>query len=235
MPTNRTRAKSRSIAPHGRRVQIARVAKAKTALTESARTPLTRSVTDRPRVKRATNRVLFVGADRAALWQAAQRMGTELKIGIKRVALSAVVSKYIGETEKNLARLFVAAERSGVILYFDEADALLGKRTEVKDAHDRYANQEVSYLLQRLEDHAGIVILATNAKTKLPLTLRRRFSRVVRFPIPKSTKPPTRVTRRGRKPVPRQNQDVTLLHGLSNLSSVLTKTMAAFTGVRKGR
>lgn len=122
--------------------------------------------------------MLFVGADGARRWQAAQELAAAFKVGIKRVDLSAVVSKYIGETEKNLAKLLAAAERSGSILYFDEADALFGKRTDVKDAHDRYANQEVSYLLQRLEDHAGIVILTTNGKIKLPFALRRRFSRV---------------------------------------------------------
>ena len=105
---------------------------------------------------------------------------------VHRVDLSLVVSKYIGETEKNLARLFDAAEREGWILFFDEADALFGKRTSVSDAHDRYANQEVSYLLQRIEAFAGVVILASNLRHNIDDAFQRRFQSVVQFPLPKA-------------------------------------------------
>src|SRR4029077_2432129 len=96
----------------------------------------------------------------------------------------AVVSKYIGETEKNLRRLFDAAEDGGAILFFDEADALFGKRSEVKDSHDRYANIEVSYLLQRMESYGGLAILATNMKSHLDAAFLRRLRYVIDVPFP---------------------------------------------------
>ena len=95
-----------------------------------------------------------------------------------------VVSKYIGETEKNLEKVFKQAEHKDWILFFDEADALFGKRTSVNDAHDRFANQEVSYLLQRMEDYSGIVILASNFKSNLDDAFTRRFQSIIHFPIP---------------------------------------------------
>src|SRR6185437_12088899 len=95
-----------------------------------------------------------------------------------------VVSKYIGETEKNLRRLFDAAENGGAILFFDEADALFGKRSEVKDSHDRYANIEINYLLQRMEAYRGLAILATNMKSALDPAFMRRLRFVVGFPFP---------------------------------------------------
>jgi len=95
-----------------------------------------------------------------------------------------VVSKYIGETEKNLRRLFDAAEDGGAILFFDEADALFGKRSEVKDSHDRYANIEINYLLQRMESYRGLAILATNMKGALDQAFMRRLRFVVNFPFP---------------------------------------------------
>src|SRR5262249_59054368 len=101
-----------------------------------------------------------------------------------RIDLSSVVSKYIGETEKNLRRVFDAAENSGAILLFDEADALFGKRSEVKDSHDRYANIEVSYLLQRMEVYRGLAILTTNLKENLDPAFMRRLRFVVHFPFP---------------------------------------------------
>jgi hypothetical protein len=103
---------------------------------------------------------------------------------VLRIDLSMVVSKYIGETEKNLKSIFDRAERTGAILFFDEADSLFGKRTGVKDAHDRYANQEVNYLLQRLEAFSGIVFLATNFKNNLDEAFTRRFQTIVCFPMP---------------------------------------------------
>jgi SpoVK/Ycf46/Vps4 family AAA+-type ATPase len=96
-----------------------------------------------------------------------------------------VVSKYIGETEKNLELLFARAEDKDWILFFDEADAIFGKRTNVRDAHDKYANQEVSYLLQRIEDYNGLVILATNMKSNIDDAFIRRFNDIVKFTIPK--------------------------------------------------
>jgi SpoVK/Ycf46/Vps4 family AAA+-type ATPase len=95
-----------------------------------------------------------------------------------------VVSKYIGETEKNLERVFARAERLDCILFFDEADALFGKRTAVGNAHDRYANQEVSYLLQRVEDYRGVIILASNLESNIDEAFLRRFHAIVHFPMP---------------------------------------------------
>jgi SpoVK/Ycf46/Vps4 family AAA+-type ATPase len=108
----------------------------------------------------------------------------ELRLDLYRIDLSQVVSKYIGETEKNLRRVFDAAEEGGAVLLFDEADALFGKRSEVKDSHDRYANIEVSYLLQRMESYRGLAILTTNMKGELDPAFLRRLRFIVRFPFP---------------------------------------------------
>ncbi len=110
---------------------------------------------------------LFWGDSGTGKTLAAEVMATELDLALLRVDLSAVVSKYIGETEKNLRRVFDAAEQAGAVLLFDEADALFGKRSEVKDSHDRYANIEVSYLLQRMEAYGGLAILTSNHKAAL--------------------------------------------------------------------
>jgi SpoVK/Ycf46/Vps4 family AAA+-type ATPase len=115
---------------------------------------------------------------------AAEVLGNELKLDVYRIDLSSVISKYIGETEKNLRRIFDAAENSGAILLFDEADALFGKRSEVKDSHDRYANMEVSYLLQRIEAYQGLAILTTNLKNSLDQAFLRRIRFIVQFPFP---------------------------------------------------
>jgi hypothetical protein len=115
---------------------------------------------------------------------AAEVLANELRLNLYRIDLSAVVSKYIGETEKNLRRLFDAAEDGGAILFFDEADALFGKRSEVKDSHDRYANIEINYLLQRIESYRGLAILATNMKSALDTAFMRRLRFVVNFPFP---------------------------------------------------
>jgi SpoVK/Ycf46/Vps4 family AAA+-type ATPase len=114
---------------------------------------------------------------------AAEVLADDLSLDLFVIDLSAVVSKYIGETEKNLARVFDAAE-DGAILLFDEADALFGRRTEVRDSHDRYANLEVSYLLQRMEAYRGLAILTTNLKTALDRAFQRRLRFVVPFPFP---------------------------------------------------
>jgi SpoVK/Ycf46/Vps4 family AAA+-type ATPase len=108
----------------------------------------------------------------------------ELHLDLYRIDLASVVSKYIGDTEKNLRRVFDAAEESGAILLFDEADALFGKRSEVRDSHDRYANIEVSYLLQRMEAYRGLAILTTNMKSALDAAFQRRLTFVVQFPFP---------------------------------------------------
>ncbi len=127
---------------------------------------------------------LFAGASGTGKTMAAEVLARELQLDLYRIDLSAVVSKYIGETEKNLRRIFDAAEDGGAILLFDEADALFGKRSEVKDSHDRYANIEVSYLLQRMEAYQGLAILTTNLKAALDTAFLRRLRFVVQFPFP---------------------------------------------------
>ena len=130
---------------------------------------------------------LFAGASGTGKTMAAEVLANELRLDLYRIDLSQVVSKYIGETEKNLRRVFDAAEDGGAVLLFDEADALFGKRSEVKDSHDRYANIEVGYLLQRMEAYRGLAILTTNMKDALdPAFLRR-----LRF-VGRSSRSPTR-------------------------------------------
>ncbi|MEQ1903084.1 MAG: ATP-binding protein [Pirellulaceae bacterium] len=127
---------------------------------------------------------LFAGESGTGKTMAAEVLANDLRLNLYRIDLSAVVNKYIGETEKNLRRLFDAAEDGGAILFFDEADALFGKRSEVKDSHDRYANIEVNYLLQRLESYRGLAILATNMKSALDTAFLRRLRFIVNFPYP---------------------------------------------------
>jgi hypothetical protein len=127
---------------------------------------------------------LFSGASGTGKTTAAEAIAQVLKLDIYRIDLSAVVSKYIGETEKNLRRIFDAAEGGGVILLFDEADSLFGKRSEVKDSHDRNANLEVSYLLQRMETYRGLAILTTNLKGSIDQAFMRRIRFIVQFPFP---------------------------------------------------
>ena len=127
---------------------------------------------------------LFAGLSGTGKTLAAKVIAQELKLDLYRIDLSRVVSKYIGETEKNLSQVFDGAESGGVILLFDEADALFGKRSDVKDAHDRYANIEVSYLLQRIEAYRGLAILTTNLKKSLDPAFMRRLRFVVQFPFP---------------------------------------------------
>ncbi len=130
---------------------------------------------------------LFAGVSGTGKTTAAEVLAQELHLDLYRIDLSAMVSKYIGETEKNLRRVFDGAEGGGVILLFDEADALFGKRSEVKDARDRYANLEVSYLLQRLETYQGLSILTSNLKNALDPAFLRRLRFVVQFPFPDAT------------------------------------------------
>jgi hypothetical protein len=127
---------------------------------------------------------LFEGQSGTGKTMAASIIGRELGLDVYQIDLSCVVSKYIGETEKNLSRIFAEAQDSSAVLFFDEADALFGKRSEVKDAHDRYANIETAYLLQRMEEYTGIVILATNMKQNLDEAFIRRMRFIVQFPFP---------------------------------------------------
>jgi AAA+ superfamily predicted ATPase len=127
---------------------------------------------------------LFSGPPGTGKTMAAEVIANELQLDLYKIDLSQVVSKYIGETEKNLDRIFSAAEDANGILFFDEADALFGKRSEAKDAHDRYANIEVGYLLQKMEEYEGVAILATNLKSHLDDAFLRRLQVIVEFPLP---------------------------------------------------
>ncbi len=127
---------------------------------------------------------LFAGPSGTGKTMAAEVLARHLQLDLYRIDLASVISKYIGETEKNLRRVFEAAEESGAILFFDEADALFGKRSEVRDSHDRYANIEINYLLQRMEDYRGLAILATNRKSLLDSAFLRRLRFLVDFPFP---------------------------------------------------
>lgn len=127
---------------------------------------------------------VFSGASGTGKTMAAEVLAGELRLDLYRIDLSAVVSKYIGETEKNLRRVFDAAEDGGAVLLFDEADALFGKRSDVKDSHDRYANVEVSYLLQKMEAYRGLAILTTNMRNAIDQAFLRRIRFLVQFPFP---------------------------------------------------
>lgn len=129
-------------------------------------------------------RVMFHGAPGTGKTLTASLLGKYTKRDVYRIDLSTVISKYIGETEKNLSSLFDKAADKEWILFFDEADAVFGKRTNVRDAHDKYANQEVSYLLQRIENHPGLVILASNFKTNIDTAFTRRFQSIIEFEVP---------------------------------------------------
>ncbi len=129
-------------------------------------------------------RVLFYGPSGTGKTLTATLLGNHFNRDVYRIDLSQVVSKYIGETEKNLEKVFSKAEHKNWILFFDEADALFGKRTSVQNSHDRYANQEVSYLLQRIEDYSGLLILASNFKNNIDNAFVRRFHTTVYFPMP---------------------------------------------------
>ena len=127
---------------------------------------------------------LFEGASGTGKTMAGEVIAGALGLDLYRVDLSQVVSKYIGETEKNLRRIFDAAEGGGAVLLFDEADAIFGRRSEVRDSHDRYANIEVSYLLQRMDTHRGVAVLTTNFKDAIDTAFIRRLRFVVQFPFP---------------------------------------------------
>ncbi len=127
---------------------------------------------------------LFAGPSGTGKTMAAEIMGNELGIDLYKIDLSVIISKYIGETEKNLDRIFREGKTANAIIFFDEADALFGKRSEVRDSHDRYANIEISYLLQKMEDYDGVIILATNLKKNMDEAFARRMHFAVEFPVP---------------------------------------------------
>ena len=129
-------------------------------------------------------RAIFSGASGTSKTLAAEIISKELGLDLIKINLSSMVSKFIGETEKNLEKLLDKAERNHSIVFFDEADSLFGKRTEVKNGHARYANIEISYLLQRIEEYSGVVLLATNLKENLDPAFIRRFSYIVEFQLP---------------------------------------------------
>ena len=132
-------------------------------------------------------RALFYGPSGTGKTFTATLLGKQFQKEVYRIDLSQVVSKYIGETEKNLEKVFTRAEHKDWILFFDEADALFGKRSNVQNAHDKYANQEVSYLLQRVEDFPGLIILASNYKSNIDQAFVRRFNAIIPFPTPNAT------------------------------------------------
>jgi SpoVK/Ycf46/Vps4 family AAA+-type ATPase len=127
---------------------------------------------------------LFAGGSGTGKTMAAEVLASEQRIDLYRIDLASLVSKWVGETEKNLGRVFADAERANCMLFFDECDAMFGRRGAVKDANDRWANLEVSYLLQRIEDYAGVVILATNLRQNIDDAFQRRIHVVVDFPVP---------------------------------------------------
>jgi adenylate kinase family enzyme len=129
-------------------------------------------------------RVLFYGPPGTGKTLAATLLGKQFNKEVYRIDLSQVVSKYIGETEKNLEKIFTKAENKNWILFFDEADSLFGKRSSISSAHDKYANQEVSYLLQRIEDFPGLIVLASNFKNNIDQAFLRRFNSIIHFPMP---------------------------------------------------
>lgn len=162
-------------------------AKAEAESKSRSRVKMVRKVASSPRRSRvvAGGRVLVSGQSREALRTLGVVLAAEVDRDLYCVDLSRVVGKYIGETEKNLARVFAMAAATDAVLFFDEADALFGKRTEVKDSHDRYANQEVGYLVERLEAHPGLIVLATNARKNLDEAFLRRlrFTSAVASPV----------------------------------------------------
>jgi hypothetical protein len=161
---------------------------------------------------------LFSGPSGTGKTLAAEIIAGELALDLYKVDLAALVSKWVGETEKNLAQVFAAAEASNVALFFDEADALFGKRSEVSDAHDRYANIEVAYLLQRLEHYEGLVLMATNLATNIDPAFMRRIHVHVEFPMPEEPER-RRIWERSLPPgAPRDNLDLDLLAKLFKLS-----------------
>lgn len=179
---------------------------------------------------------LFAGESGTGKTMAAEVIANELRLNLYRIDLSAVVSKYIGETEKNLRRLFDAAEDGGAILFFDEADALFGKRSEVKDSHDRYANIEINYLLQRMEAFRGLAILATNMRNALDHAFVRRLRFIVNFQFPNPSERQKIWQKVFPKEVPTENLDFARLARLNLTGGSIHNIAlnAAFLAAQKG-
>ena len=135
-------------------------------------------------LSKSESTALFLGPSGTGKTLAAEVVADELGLDLFRVDLSSLVSKYVGETERHLDRIFTAASSANAVLFFDEADSIFGKRSEVKDAHDRFSNTEVSYLLSRIEEYRGLVILATSRKSSLDAAFLRRIRYAVEFPLP---------------------------------------------------
>jgi hypothetical protein len=167
------------ILPHKQRLQFQEIVKAMRSLTEVHYVWGTAKVWNEGGIS-----VLFAGPPGTGKTMGAEILALKLDLPMYRIDLSQVVNKYIGETEKNLKRVFDAADQSDMILFFDEADSLFGRRTEVSDAHDRYANLEISYLLERMERFKGLAILATNRKKDLDEAFLRRLRYIIDFPLP---------------------------------------------------
>jgi SpoVK/Ycf46/Vps4 family AAA+-type ATPase len=180
---------------------------------------------------------LFAGPSGTGKTMAAEIVAFELGQEAYRIDLSALVSKYIGETEKNLSKVFDAAERSNAVLFFDEADALFGKRSDVKDAHDRYANIQVAYLLQRIEAYSGVAILATNLKANTDEAFIRRLDFLVEFPFPEA-EDRARIWRRFlMEPLPLGNVDIAMLAEKFRITGGVIKNAvvhAAFLAAEEG-
>ena len=187
------------LAPWARRVAVRATVDQRT-LTEEQLTALRKIAAHVSKSPGVRCHVLLAGPSGTGKTLASQLLAQALQLDLYRVDLAAVVSKYIGETEKNLQRLFDAAEASGVILLFDEADALFGKQSEVKDSHDRYANLETNYLTQRLENYGGLVILTTNTKSNLDAAFLRRLRIVVEFQSPSAEEHQRRMPKKRRRP-----------------------------------
>ncbi|OKH52972.1 AAA family ATPase [Calothrix sp. HK-06] len=179
---------------------------------------------------------LFAGESGTGKTMAAEVIANELRLNLYRIDLSAVVSKYIGETEKNLRCLFDAAEDGGAILFFDEADALFGKRSEVKDSHDRYANIEINYLLQRMEAFRGLAILATNMRNALDNAFVRRLRFIVNFQFPNPSERQKMWQKVFPKEVPTENLDFARLARLNLTGGSIHNIAlnAAFLAAQKG-
>jgi SpoVK/Ycf46/Vps4 family AAA+-type ATPase len=179
---------------------------------------------------------LFAGPSGTGKTLAAEVLANTLRLDLYRVDLSQVVSKYIGETEKNLRRIFDGAEGGGAVLLFDEADALFGKRTEVRDSHDRYANVEISYLLQRMESYQGLSLLTTNMRGALDPAFLRRLRFIVTFPFPGPAERAQIWARAFPSTTPTEGLDVAKLARLSvaggNIRNIALS--AAFTAAERG-
>jgi SpoVK/Ycf46/Vps4 family AAA+-type ATPase len=181
--------------------------------------------------------LLFAGPSGTGKTMAAEVLAGELGLDLYKIDLSTVVSKYIGETEKNLSRIFTEAATSNAVLFFDEADALFGKRSEVKDSHDRYANIEINYLLQRMEEYEGTVILATNLRKNMDDAFVRRIQFTIEFPFPHADQRLAIWQRVWPKDMPRQDLDLDFMARRFEISGGNIRNIAlatAFLGAEDG-